>query len=344
VSLRRVVARGLEQGTYRSIGARLVARIWEKSANPIRRVRLPIRPIVIGVGGPTLGGSYKTPLVLSLSRALTLSGARVAIVGHGYGAHVRGVTRVRPDDDVGDVGDDALWLARSEPGVAVFVGSNRESTLARAAAGADVVIVDGLLQTRPRRLSLSILVVDAARPWGSGACPPRGDLRAAEERLVAAADCVISVRDAAAKATLGAVLGAKSILHGARTPNAFVPIADLPGYRVGLALAIGHPERVLNGLLSRGVTPVTTCFFADHERLLDHPDRSSGFFPEVDAWLTTPKCRTKMQGVFRGAPVWTLEHEVVPPDALIERISCILRPPEVSWQTTHIAERASVER
>jgi tetraacyldisaccharide 4'-kinase len=125
-------------------------------------VVLPRDVAVIGVGGATLGGSYKTPLVIALSRAVAASGEQVAVVAHGYTGRVRVARRVSPGDAVVDVGDDALYLCRElEPcGVPVVVGP-RQAALRLAATLAPRVVVDGLLQAEPERLALSVLVLDA---------------------------------------------------------------------------------------------------------------------------------------------------------------------------------------
>ncbi len=60
-----------------------------------------------------------------------------------------------------------------------------------------MIVVDGLLQAAPVRLAASLLVVDAEAPWGSGRCPPLGDLRAERGRLLKACDGVVTLHRAA---------------------------------------------------------------------------------------------------------------------------------------------------
>src|SRR6185312_4199002 len=95
-----------------------------------------------------------------------------------------------------DVGDDALACARllSGTGVEVIVAPRRQEALDLAASrGHRTLVADALLQTAPRRLALGVLVVDALALWGSGACPPAGDLRAPREDLLAAADVIAAL-------------------------------------------------------------------------------------------------------------------------------------------------------
>src|SRR5688572_17568189 len=104
--IRRAIASRLEAGRFDSRAANLASRVWEKFSNPVRPLELPERARVIGIGGATLGGSEKTPLVLAFAERLR-DEARVVVVASGYRARV--TRRVRPDDAVRDVGDEALW-------------------------------------------------------------------------------------------------------------------------------------------------------------------------------------------------------------------------------------------
>lgn len=313
--MRRALAERLERGAGRSGPARWLARTWARNASVKRRLALPSGANVIGVAGATLGGSYKTPVVHALARELS-SRRRVAVVGHGYGARPGPVHRVAPDSPVARAGDDALWLARAlGPTVPVFVGRSRAAALAAAATTASIVIVDSLLQTRPERLALSILVGDGRSPWGSGACPPVGDLRAPVERLLDAADVGLwngPLADSAAMGETPVFLFASRI-HGARlSDGTFLSVADLCCRKIGLVLAIARPFRVIEALTALGVRLARIELFGDHEV---PSERRVG--PPVDLWLSTAKCATKLQPSYNGAPVAALEHRLtLPPDLL----------------------------
>ena len=219
---------------------------------------------MVGVGGATLGGSYKTPLVLALARALAERGERAAVVAHGYGSERSFEPRcVGPRDSAKSVGDDAFWLfgELSPLGVPVVVGGDRSAALALGASLSPRLIVDGLLQAEPRRLALSVLAVDAARPWGAGQCPPAGDLRAPRASLLAAADVVVrvvpeyaaSVASPRPEPSLDAgsctVVDVASALLGATSPEGeLVSLASLAGRSIGVVLAIARPDRVLASL------------------------------------------------------------------------------------------------
>jgi tetraacyldisaccharide 4'-kinase len=317
IDARLLLARALERGTLDGRLARAASSLWERLANPVRPLELP-RARVIGVGGATLGGSYKTPVVAELARQL--AAGSVAVVATGYRTNLRSARRVTPSDPASLVGDEAALLARAlaSHGVAVVVGPDRAEAVALAARLAPQVLVDGLLQSRPIRLDLSILVVDAAEPWGSDACPPSGDRRARRETLLSACDLVLCVqgptRPSAELETGGVpVLRASSEISGALDPEGrHVPVRELASLSLGAVLAIARPTRLLRDLELLGVRPSPVRLAADHTR--PAPSRRPA---RVDAWLTTAKCATKLGPKFEGSPLWTLCHRVQLPAAVL---------------------------
>lgn len=323
--MRAAAARGLEQGAFRWPAASGLSAVWSHAARVERPVELPPGTPVVGVGGPTLGGSFKTPFALSVAAALARQGARVAVAAHGFGARVSEPSQVEPRATAREVGDEALWLARelSSVGVPVFTGRNRTAVLARAAKEAQLVIADSLLQASPERLALSILVVDAGAPWGAGKCPPLGDLRAPRERLLGAKDLVVAVSDRTDVALppdlqgLPAVRATSRVSGACLTSGVVVSMADLARMRVGLVLAIARPERVLRMLSAHGVTPSAVHVFGDHQV----PRAPMREVPHIDGWLTTGKCATKLGSHYAGAPVLVLDHRVEAPDEVLREIA-----------------------
>ncbi len=315
------LARALEQGRWRSRAAQALGATWARRARATRPVALPRGAAVIGIGGTTLGGSYKTPLTLALSRALADHGATVAVVAHGYGGAQKAARSVLPGDTPQTVGDDAVWLHRelSGSGAPVIVG-RRSEAIALAARRAPITLVDALLQTEPVRLALSVLAVDALSPWGAGLCPPSGDLRASKAALLRAADVVaaiiseqdgpsvdasLSTLEHLALAADRPVLPVASELVAARADGGpAMPLSTLAGVRLGLVLAIARPERVVAALLALRL------------RRPAHP---------ADAWLTTPKCATKLGSDYEGAPLIVLRQRLSIPSDLLRR--CLLAAP-----------------
>jgi tetraacyldisaccharide-1-P 4'-kinase len=245
---------------------------------------------------------------------------------------------VRPEDAVESAGDEALWLARAlDPrGVPVFLGEPRQSAIELAAAAASIVIVDGLLQARPRRLSLSLLALDGLAPWGAQRCPPAGDLRALRSRLLSACDAVLLANDpvlAQGNAPTSdlqlhgkTVMSWSSELTGAWTPEGrFVNVSELARLRLGLLLAVARPERIQSALAARGIGTGEVVLYGDHTAPRPPPGRG------LDAWLTTAKCATKVRQIAAAAPVWTLEHRALLPSELTGRLAQFAPEKPVVW-------------
>ena len=336
---RRWIAERLERGAWRDqpLAAGLSS-LWAALADPVRPIELPQSAKVIGVGGATLGGSGKSALTLELARVLARSGTRVAVVASAYPARDRRPRRVRAEDPVESVGDEALWLARAlDPfEVAVFLGEPRQSAIELAAKVGSIVIVDGLLQARPRRLSLSLLALDGAAPWGATRCPPAGDLRALRSHLLSACDAVLLSTDPALAQTGGpdnalqlhgkTVMSWSSELTGAWTPEGrFVKVAELVGLRLGLLLAVARPERIQSALAARGIRTGEVVLYGDHAAPKPPPGLG------LDAWLTTAKCATKVRQMTAAAPVWTLEHRALLPAELTGRLAQFAPEKPVVW-------------
>ena len=130
--------------------------------------RLPVR--VISVGGLTVGGAGKTPVVRYLAEFLSDAGQRVVVLSRGYGRRNKGVV-VASDDDAeclpwGSVGDEPYLLASTLQGVPVVVGADRieSGQLAIRQFEPDILILDDGFQHRRLSRDLDIVVLDAASP------------------------------------------------------------------------------------------------------------------------------------------------------------------------------------
>lgn len=337
--LRARIGRYLEAGPRPTLLGRAGGAVYElAAARGVRRpLDVPRGLSVVGISGAVLGGAGKTPVAIALSRALARRGLRVALVSHAYRARPLRPREVRPFDHPREVGDDALASARLlEPdGVPVYVAPPRDRAraldLARA-EGAAIVVVDGLLQARPLPLADAVLVLDALAPWGSGRCPPLGDLRAPRLALLGAADHVAVVTPSQAPpCSRGAgepcARGAGEIPEGstpllssiegaASARGERLDVIAMRGLCVGLVLAVARPERIARALALVGIEPEVTLALGDHAALapadLDRalvaaaPRRAA----RPDVWLTTPKCATKLPEALWGAPVFALDHRI----------------------------------
>jgi tetraacyldisaccharide 4'-kinase len=328
--LAQALAQAMERGAFRGPVARAASRAWALAfevglANVVRPLALPDGVPVIAVGGATLGGSGKTPLAVACARSFGQRGARVALVGHAYRARPRAARVVTTDDSLAEVGDDALVCARAlapYAGCAVVVAKRREQAIELAARWADVLILDGVLQTCPSPAALSLLALDGDEPWGHArSTPPCGDLRAPQAALLAACDLVVPVQDShdgepssGGEATQTARQTSRGVWF-ARPDGTerLTSWAEIRGLKVGLVSVSARPDRVLRSLGRRGVAPVRVI------RARDHGPISSAFAREggVDVWLATPKCSEHL----RRAPTFgIIDHAVELSPGLKERL------------------------
>lgn len=329
------LAQALERGSLRGPLARALSRAWAGAfeaglARVARPLVLPPQIPVLAVGGATLGGSGKTSLAIACAERLASQGARVALVGHGFRARPRHARRVEVDDRLSEVGDEALACARSfsrfGARVSVVVAPRRAEAIDFAARVLEpqVLVLDGVLQTYPQRVSLSLLAVDALEPWGRPAStPPCGDLRAPAAALLAACDLVVPVGnegECAAPSAHGTIVSRGAWVAGVpprrgigkgvgmgrggnggkeeeEEEEVLLPWRELKGLRVGLLCALARPERLLRSLSRRGVYPELVVRVRDHGPLgqgaLDEMSRRR----EVDLWLASPKCGLHLREV-----------------------------------------------
>lgn len=288
--VRSAVARWLEEGALGGVWPAALARVHGGlAARAIARPLIVPRGVaVVTVGGATLGGSGKTRVALAVAHALLQRGACVALIGHAYRARPSYARVVQGDDALGEVGDEALVCARALGGAArVVVARNRQAAVDFAASlggvdRVDVIVLDGPLQLAPVRASLALLAVDAEAPWGAGALPPAGDLRAPRAALLAHADLVVPV-DATPRAVM--VGGARLELNAL---GAWASAGRARPVRLGLFTAIARPARLERALRRAGLE-LPTVRAPDHGPLapaLARHVRSA----EVDLWLATDKC------------------------------------------------------
>lgn len=312
----------LEGGTLDFPFATLLSKAWAAlAAREIARpIHIPAGVELITVGGATLGGSGKTPLAIALARDMAARGHRVALVGHAFGARPGRARIVTPDDDVKEVGDEALVAARSldGTGASVVVADDRANAVIFAATLARTLIVDGPLQSRPARAHRALLAVDAKAPWGSGGLPPRGDLRAPRAALLAACDIVVALGEERPEPNeipfrpvvhVPTKLAPNARLHGAEP----LSLASLATARLGLMLGLARPLRVVGSLERVGIRPLCTMRFRDHAwppaRLLDDAAILARD-ARLDAWLATEKCATRLPNHLGNVPVVTFAQEL----------------------------------
>jgi tetraacyldisaccharide 4'-kinase len=164
----------------------------------------------------------------------------VASLSRGYGGSETGPLKVdTTKHTTAQVGDEPMMLAALGES---WISKDRVAgAKAMKADGVQVIVMDDGHQNPTLRKALSIIVIDAAEPFGNGSVFPKGPLREPAARGLARADGVVLMGDgeippevmASGKPTLRAHLA---------------PLAKLkPGRYVAFA-GIGRPQRFFDGL------------------------------------------------------------------------------------------------
>lgn len=239
----------------------------------IGRLRRPAdlraAPIVV-VGNLTAGGSGKTPLVVRLCRVLQDAGLQPGVILRGYRGRQRGLVAVTPSSLPGEVGDEALLIAR-RTGAPVMVGRDRCAATRRLLAGpANVIVSDDGLQHHRLPRTMEICVVDAVRGFGNGRLLPAGPLREPVSRLRSVDAVVVNTRNALADEPLTDLPVAGAV------PMQLVPgllrslddgqtwrVSQFAGCRANAIAGIGHPERFFEVLEQAGLK-LNRHAFPDH--------------------------------------------------------------------------------
>ncbi|MGH1373562.1 MAG: tetraacyldisaccharide 4'-kinase [Cellvibrionaceae bacterium] len=140
---------------------------------------------VIVVGNITLGGTGKTPVIISLVNHLREKGFNPGVLSRGYGAKAPHYPYlVTPLSPVVESGDEPLLIAL-EAQCPVMIGADRIAS-ARALIDehqCDILLSDDGLQHYRLSRQWEICVLDATRLWGNGLCLPAGPLREPPKRL-----------------------------------------------------------------------------------------------------------------------------------------------------------------
>lgn len=287
--------------TERSVGERLVAWIlmpfaflyWisitaRKTLYRIglfKQIRLPAK--VISVGGMTIGGSGKTPVVIHLAKYLESIGKKTLILTRGYGGETQTAVVVRPGDDTTKSNlSDEVRLMSKKTSVTIGVGADRIAAFEKASESAefDVVILDDGFQHLKITRDLDIVVLDATAPFGNGYMLPAGNLREPKASL-RRSDLIVLTRisqcENAMKVSerLASDFGDKAIMSADYAPDGIqqvhtgeiVDSSTLSDRSIFAFSAIANPNSFFSMLESEGLEIVGKRAFRDHH-IFTQPD------------------------------------------------------------------------
>lgn len=221
--------------------------------------RLPV-PVVI-IGNISVGGSGKTPLLISLVELLKQHGMQPGVISRGYGGKAtHWPQQVREDSDPRIVGDEPLMIARNCH-VPIAVGPDRvlaaQQLLQHHAC--NIILSDDGMQHYALKRDIEIAVVDGIRRYGNGYCLPAGPLREPVSRL-SNVDFIIA-NGLAQKGEYSMHLSVSQIIN--MDSGEVKKLDEWRGKEVNAIAGIGRPERFFFLLKQHGIT-IQSHPFDDH--------------------------------------------------------------------------------
>ena len=251
---------------------------------------LPCR--VISVGNIVVGGTGKTPAVITIAKYLQKEGKRVAILLRGYKRHVREEITIVSDGkkvcaSPTESGDEAHMMVRHLSGIPIIAGKSRYLTgqVALERFNVDVLLLDDGFQHRQLARDVDILTVPVTQPFGNPqGLLPVGTLREPTS-AVQRADLILLTHTDIPNVSLDAKEVVKQlapnalILESVHQPTHLYPLAsenserninvhtdikELKGKRLLAVCGIGNPDAFVATLMRCYPENVELLAFPDH--------------------------------------------------------------------------------
>lgn len=274
--------------------------------------KLPV-PVVV-VGGLTVGGTGKSPVLMAIATALGDCGFHVGVVSRGYGGHVHRSPKLVDvnHSQAADVGDEPMLIAATlnQP-VVVCVDRQRAARWLHRHFAVDVILSDDGLQHYGLWRDLEIAVLDGERRLGNGWLLPAGPLREPASRL-ATVDWLLERNSLDPLCGFSYRISQFRCLATGETADPSAANALWRGVRVMAATGLGQPEQFFSMLRRLGVAIEQTLAVADHESLEDALDQ----LKPAGIVLVTAKDAVKLP-MLRDTRVWVTEISVDLPHNLL---------------------------
>jgi len=238
---------------------------------------------VISVGNITVGGTGKTPTVITLAGLLQHEGYRPAVVSRGYGGRSSNPINVVSDGNKilmtpDTAGDEPVLIAQSLPTMPVITGKDRYVAAAYACRhfDIDIIILDDAFQHRALSRDVDILLLDAQRPFGNGWLIPGGALREPAGSVKRADIIVMTENERKSASSMAEMIEqrfpGKPVFSGYRRARDIVagrsgeslPCSYVEGKTVFAFSGIARPDSFVNMIMSLGGIIVGTLILPDH--------------------------------------------------------------------------------
>ncbi|HEV8525054.1 MAG TPA: tetraacyldisaccharide 4'-kinase [Terriglobales bacterium] len=286
--------------------------LYDSGVFPSRRLQRP----VVSIGNLSVGGSGKTPFVMTLGELLKTRDIRFDVLSRGYGRETRGISIVDPGGLPQQFGDEPLLIAR-RLGVPVIIGEDRHAAgvLAENRFDSRLHLLDDGFQHRSLARDFDVLLVtpDDARDR----LLPAGRLR----------EPLSAVRRADAIVLTGGASAENFPLDGKlvwRARRGILP-HNVPPRPVAFC-GIARPQNFLLQLRTAGVEVAAEAVFRDHYRYNEKDIRELIALREqsgAGGFVTTEKDAVNLGGYFSALEPLTVvpvKMDIADADGAVETI------------------------
>lgn len=294
--------------------------IRRRAAQGLPRRVISQGPKVWVVGGLTVGGTGKTPVVIALGEWLRDQSVSIGVISRGYGGRLGKTAHlVSASDRPADVGDEPL-LIRQRLDCPVVICRDRAEALGVITRqfDVDIVLSDDGLQHYALPRDLEVVVLDAKRGLGNGRIIPAGPLRESAARL-ASVDWVLERNSKDPDRSFDYRFGsARHVSSGKALPWSDW-LAQWGNQPITAMTALGQPGQFFEMLAEQGLR-VTGVALPDHAAILfKHLEQAA-----TDTVVITAKDAVKLGSIVNSdvaARVWVVEIETRLPASLLARLA-----------------------
>ncbi len=243
---------------------------------------------VIVVGNITVGGTGKTPIVISMVKHFESQGKTVGVVSRGYkGDYSHKVLEVTSTTDPQECGDEPALIAQNTNAI-IVVAKKRAEAVKHLTNNekVDVIISDDGLQHYAMGRDIEIAVIDGVNRFGNGFLLPAGLLREPVKRLKSV-DIIIN-NGASLDGELNCEIKAESFVNIASEESQ--PLNYFKDKECYAVAGIGNPTKFFKLLDELGVRSKNKAF-VDHHRFVAEDFAFAEDYPIIMTSKDCVKCR-----------------------------------------------------
>ena len=274
---------------------------------------------VISVGNLTVGGTGKTPMVISIAEILLRNNKKTAILSRGYKSQEEGRLKIASDGkeiklNPVSAGDEPYLIAERLKNVPVLICPDRYESGRYAIEnfGVDTIILDDGFQNLAVTKDIDILLIDAMNPFGSGNLLPRGILREplsaikrADIIIITKADYPENISDIIE--TVRLYNSHAPIFKAIYKPSVLVNIATdrkedisiLKNKSVAIFSGIANPLSFSYLINNAGAKIVNETIFSDHHSYTKNDIDRTTEVQDADMIITTEKDAVKIRELIK---------------------------------------------